>query len=160
MRTGSAESESIGGGPALFRVVRYWSRRWAAEAADDRGRGDDVGAILLLDAVEAAAGSDGRAAIADVAAELGLDRSNASRMLSAAVESGYVTKSIDVVDGRRAHLTITASGRRLMRSARAWQREQFAELVADWPERDATRFAVLLERLAGELPEHRRSTSP
>src|SRR5262245_26764563 len=100
-----------GGGPALFRLVRFWSRRWAADAAR-QGAGDagHVGHVLILEAIDAAAGAGQggpgtggpgtggvgtggagtTAAIADVAVQLGLDRSNASRMLASAVAAGLV----------------------------------------------------------------------
>ena len=141
-------AEIADGGPALFRLVRFWSRRWAADAARDTD--DDavrVGHVLVLEAIDASR-TKGSAAIGDVAVELGLDRSNASRMLAAAVEAGLVTKAVSPTDGRRTELRATASGRELLTSARAWQRETFTRLVADWPAQDARRFAGYLQRLA------------
>jgi DNA-binding MarR family transcriptional regulator len=123
------------GGPALFRLVRFWSRRWAPAP------------VPLLEAIDAAQ-VDGTAAINDVAVELGLDRSNASRMLADAVRDGLVTKAAAPDDARRAVLGLTDDGRAMLADARAWQAERFAELVADWPVRDARRFAGYLVRLA------------
>ena len=80
--------------------------------------------------------------------ELGLDRSNASRMLADAVRDGLVTKAAAPDDARRAVLGLTDDGRAMLADARAWQAERFAELVADWPVRDARRFAGYLVRLA------------
>ncbi len=144
------QAEIADGGPALFRLVRFWSRRWAADAArvsvDD---GASVGHVLVLEAIDAAR-TKGSAAIADVAVELGLDRSNASRMLAAAVDAGFVVKTASALDGRRAELRTTASGRSLLEAARAWQQEAFAQLVADWPDQDARRFAAYLRRLAAQ----------
>lgn len=155
MRTDSRQRLEIAdGGPALFRLVRFWSRRWAANAARDSD--DDarrVGHVLVLEAIDASH-AKGSAAIGDVAVELGLDRSNASRMLAAAVEAGLVTKTVSPADGRRTELRATASGRELLASARAWQRETFTELVADWPAEDARRFAAYLLRLAAQPLDH------
>ena len=92
----------------------------------------------------------------DVAAELGLDRSNASRMLAAAVSAGLVTKTVSPQDARRTDLRATASGRALLEAARAWQQETFAQLVAGWPAHDASRFAAYLNRLASQSLEHSR----
>lgn len=190
-----------GGGPALFRLVRFWSRRWTADAAR-HGTGDaaHVGHVLVLEAIDAASSAppassrppadggppassgqaaDGgppassgvacardsaasrnpagdrspasygpRAAIGDVAVQLGLDRSNASRMLASAVAAGLVTKTTHPADARRTELTITPVGRDLLAAARAWQDRVFARLVADWPEADARRLAGYLQRLA------------
>jgi len=134
MRTDSLDQADIGrGGPALFRLVRFWSRRWAAGAARD-GAGDiaHVGHVLVLEAIDAAL-ARGSAAIGDVAAELGLDRSNASRMLAGAVSAGLVTKTPA-----------------LLAAARAWQQEEFTRMVAGWPAGDARRFAAYLQRLAAQ----------
>lgn len=105
--------------------------------------------MLVLEAIDAAA-DDGPAAIGDVAVELGLDRSNASRMLAAAVAAGLVTKTISPGDGRRTELQVTTEGRALLSSARAWQQDRFTQLTAGWPARDARQFAGYLQRLAAE----------
>ena len=158
MRTDTSHRDGIaGGGPALFRLVRFWSRRWAADAARD-GAGDaaHVGHVLVLEAIDAAA-AKGSAAIGDVALELGLDRSNASRMLADAVASGLVTKAVSPEDARRTELGVTADGHSMLAAARAWQEEVFAQLVAGWPAADARRFATYLKRLASQslrTPDH------
>lgn len=150
MRTAVTEIDH--GGPALFRLVRFWSRRWGPGAAL-RSTGDamQVGRVVVLEAIDAAT-RDGSAAIAAVADELGLDRSGASRMLADAVEAGLVTKTISPGDARRAELGLTEQGRLLLAAARAWQSEVFAELVAGWPPADAQRFAGYLARLAAQPP--------
>jgi DNA-binding MarR family transcriptional regulator len=144
----AVRTEITGGGPALFTLVRYWSRRWTAGLTDADGDTARVGHILILEAIHAAAGGDGPAQIAEVAAELGLDRSNASRMLAGAVDAGLVTKTTSPDDARRAELAITPAGRHLLAGARAWQEHTFARLVTDWPAADARRFATYLVRLA------------
>lgn len=150
MRT-EYDDAAEGGGPALFRLVRFWSRRWTAGAAR-YGTGDSghVGRVLVLEAIDAASAGAGAAAIADVARELGLDRSNASRMLADAVAAGLVRKTISAQDSRRTELALTPAGQTLLDAARAWQRETFARLVADWPPADARRFAGYLVRLASQ----------
>jgi DNA-binding MarR family transcriptional regulator len=137
------------GGPALFRLVRFWSRRWASGVP----AADHVGHILVLEAISAAA-DDGVAQIGAVAVELGLDRSNASRMLAAAVSAGLVTRTVAAADARRTELALTPSGEALLTAARAWQEETFARLVADWPAADARRFAAYLVRLANQKEAH------
>jgi DNA-binding MarR family transcriptional regulator len=154
MRTDRPHTTTVAeGGPALFRLVRFWSRRWAAGSAQ---HGDaHVAHILVLEAVEAASAGgsgtrSGSAAIGDVASELGVDRSNASRMLADAVAAGFVTKTASPDDARRTVLGITPAGRSLLDAARAWQEDMFSRLVADWPRQDARRFAGYLHRLAAE----------
>lgn len=156
------DAELLQGGPALFRIVRFWSRRWAVGAArDGAGDAEQVGHVLILEAIAAAlsgepAPSSGEssavrgkaAAISDVAADLGLDRSNASRMLAAAVEAGLVTKTTSGADARRTELRMTPAGQSMLAAARAWQEQTFLELTASWPRADARRFAIYLHRLA------------
>jgi DNA-binding MarR family transcriptional regulator len=154
MRTDMAGEDGLdGGGPALFRLVRFWSRRWAADAARD-GAGDpaQVGHVLVLEAIDAAQ-AGGPGAIGEVARQLGLDRSNASRMLAEAVAAGLVTKTVSPEDARRTELGITAAGHQLLAGARAWQDQAFARLVAGWPAADARRLAGYLRRLAAQSPE-------
>lgn len=139
-----------GGGPALFRLVRFWSRRWATGITQDEG--GDVAHILVLEAVDAARGDGQPAQIGAVAVELGLDRSNASRMLAATVAAGLVTRTVSAQDARRTELDLTAAGEDLLAAARAWQEQTFARMVADWPARDARRFAAYLVRLAESNP--------
>jgi len=152
------------GGPALFQIIRFWSRRWAAGAArNSAGDAQQVGHVLILEAIAAAvrsgpaANSDessaslsGPAAIGDVAAELGLDRSNASRMLASAVAAGLVTKTTSAADARRTELGMTEAGQSLLAAARAWQEEAFLQMTASWPAADARRFATYLHRLAAQ----------
>jgi DNA-binding MarR family transcriptional regulator len=151
MRTDNTDHADVGrGGPALFRLVRFWSRRWAAGAAQD-GAGDitHLSHVLVLEAIDAASAT-GPSAIGDVAAELGLDRSNASRMLAGAVSAGLVTKMASPGDARRTELRMTADGRSLLAAARAWQEEAFTHMVAGWPADDARQFAGYLQRLASQ----------
>jgi DNA-binding MarR family transcriptional regulator len=109
----------------------------------------------VLEAVDAA-GHGGVAQIGAVAEELGLDRSNASRMLAAAVAAGLVTKTVAAQDARRTDLALTAEGERLLDAARAWQEQMFAELTAGWPAADARRFASYLVRLANQSDPRER----
>lgn len=137
--------KQLQGGPALFRLVRFWARRWtnAGQAASPSVH------VQVLEAIDAAT-RRGEASVTTVAAELGLDRSGASRMVSAAVEAGYVRKAASRSDARQAELLSTRRGDELLGAARAWQQSVFERLVADWPAADATRFALYLERLSSE----------
>jgi DNA-binding MarR family transcriptional regulator len=142
--------EPTGGGPALFRLVRFWSRRWAgqvaAEVAGEQRRLQDIQVVEAVDAAGA------EVSVADVAHQLGIDRSGASRFVADAVEHGYLRRDSAAADGRRAVLALTPAGRELLDGARAWQERVFGELTAHWPAADAAAFAHHLQRLAGELP--------
>ncbi len=144
-------------GAALFRLVRYWSRRWILQATahvtkDVTGEQRRVQDILVLDAVAAAARRDPEVAVADVAHQLGIDRSGASRFVTAAVYHGYLERRPSASDARRAVLTLTPAGRELLAGSHAWQEQVYAELTSGWEPEDAARFAGYLQRLEAELP--------
>lgn len=137
------------GGPALFRLVRFWSRRWATRTSEElTGRMRHVQHILVVEAV--AAGPD-EATVGVVAHQLGLDHSGASRMVRDAVEAGYLSRDASGRDRRRVLLRPTPSGDELLDGSRRWQRQVFEELTATWDRRDRRRFAAYLRRLAEEI---------
>lgn len=72
--------------------------------------------VLVLEAIHAAA-TRGPVSIADVADELGIDRSGVSPMVADAVEGGHVRKAASPEDARRAVLTITDAGTDASRNA-------------------------------------------
>ena len=140
-------------GAALFRLVRYWSRRWILQVSENlTGEQRRVQDILVLDAVAAAARRDPEVAVADVAHQLGIDRSGASRFVTAAVDHGYLERRPSASDARRAVLTLTPAGRELLAGSHAWQEQVYAELTSGWEPEDAVRFAGYLQRLEAELP--------
>ncbi len=139
------------GGPALFRLVRFWSRRWARGVAV----GVDVEAslpqhVITLEAVNACTGEDG-ATVGQVARQLGLDHSGASRMVAAVEAAGFVERSRSSVDGRRSVVRVTGAGQQLLEVSLRWQRQMFEELTIGWSEQDRQQFAGYLDRLASQL---------
>lgn len=140
------------GGPALFRLVRFWSRRWTRGVTD--GAGHDALAsqhVLVVDAVDAIRRAGAEATVGQVAQQLGLDRSGASRMVAAAAEKGYLEQRRAPSDARRSALALTTAGQDLLDHSHQWQRAKFVELTADWSSSDRTRFAGYLERLARDV---------
>jgi DNA-binding MarR family transcriptional regulator len=133
-----------GAGPALFRLVRYWSRRWAGEIVDPRTRD-----VQVLEAIDAAA-ARGAVSVTDIADELGVDHSGASRMVREAAARGHVRRGTAPHDARRATVAPTEAGTQLLAAARTWQDETFARMTAGWPPGDVRRLAAYLRRLADE----------
>lgn len=133
----------------MFRLVRFWSRRWARGVATDAGGPSAVGHVLAVDAVAACAATG--ATVGDVARLLGLDRSGASRMVAAAEAGGYLERRRVESDARMVRIRLTAAGDALIAAAEQWQRAAFAELTAEWPDEDRVRFAEYLHRLAAQV---------
>jgi hypothetical protein len=49
-------AELTGAGPALFRLVRFWSRRWTGRVAEElTGEQRRIQDVLVLEAVDGAA---------------------------------------------------------------------------------------------------------
>lgn len=135
-------------GRALFRVVRYWSRRWAGSPV---GMGRDV---MVTEAVSALQGADG-ATVNEVADELGIDQSGASRFISQAVERGYLRKVASPTDARQRLLLVTQEGETMLKSAHQWQELVFADLTCDWATEDVQRFHGYLQRFLEAQNERR-----
>lgn len=140
------------GGPALFRLVRFWSRRWINRASEDlTGRPDHVQHILVVEAVRTAADGPTEATVGTVAHQLGLDHSGASRMVRDAVAAGYLVRSGSDHDRRRVRLRLTPAGDDLLTGSHQWQSRVFNDLTANWDPHDRDRFAAYLRRLVTEV---------
>ncbi|MGW3996042.1 MarR family winged helix-turn-helix transcriptional regulator [Amycolatopsis sp. NPDC004772] len=141
------------GGPALFRLVRHWARQWGPDVVDRFAAGTPpswtVPNLFVIQAIDGAAGDE--VTVADVARQLGIDRSVASRMVSEAARAGFVERSTSTRDARRAVLTLTKSAKEFLEASRAHQRQAFDALVGHWPREDRERFAGYLDRLADEV---------
>ncbi len=136
------------GGPALFRLVRFWSRRWTNRASEDlTGRPDHVQHILVVEAVRTAE----EATVGTVAHQLGLDHSGASRMVRDAVAAGYLDRSGSEHDRRRVRLRLTPAGDDLLAGSHRWQSQVFDDLTTGWAPHDRDQFAAYLRRLATEV---------
>ncbi len=136
------------GGPELFRLVRFWSRRWAPQAAGRTGP-DHVQHVQVVEAVHAAGGAD--VGVPAVAHQLGVDRSVASRMVGEAASAGYVRRRTSAADARRVEVALTEEGERLLAASHDWQQETFEDLVSGWSAADRRRLAGYLRRLAAEV---------
>lgn len=153
---GVADSEN--GGPALFTLVRFWSRRWVNRALLGVAAGSDaetrnIAHIQVIEAV-AAVTDDDEVTVNGVAAQLAMDQSGASRMIRDAVAAGYLVRKGSGHDRRRAVVELTAEGRRLHGQALRWQQQCFDDLTAAWSDRDRRLFAGYLQRLAEETTTH------
>ncbi|WP_240687290.1 MarR family winged helix-turn-helix transcriptional regulator [Amycolatopsis suaedae] len=139
----------------MFRLVRYWSRRWAPEVVERLYEGAPpawtVQNLYVIEAISSATRVNDEVTVADVARQLGLDRSVASRMITDAVSDGFVTRETSTQDARRARLLLTGEAERFLAATHRHQREAFNALVADWPAEDRRRFAGYLRRLARQV---------
>lgn len=139
-----------GAGQALFSFVRHWSRRWNGTADGERAtRGRDVLAVEAVNALS----HRGEPTVNDVAAELGLDQSNASRLLAHAAEAGYLALGRSANDRRQRTVTLTESGHQLIAAAHVWQDSVFEALTAEWTADERAAFERAMCRLVDKSPD-------
>jgi DNA-binding MarR family transcriptional regulator len=129
---------------ALFRLGRFWLRRWAGMASAEPGH------VQHIRVVEAVQTYGGQADVVTVAHQLGLDHSGASRLVRDAVAAGYLVRGTSASDRRRrASLRLTDSGHVLLAEitrARVRRRRSFDELTSTWDERDRRHFCLYLRK--------------
>jgi DNA-binding MarR family transcriptional regulator len=136
--------DSRGPGQSLFRLVRFWSRRWTG--AGQAVELEHVRDVMVTEAVASLSQRDA-ATVNAVANELGIDQSGASRFIAQAVQRGYLQKAAAQQDARARVLHVTPAGEDLLRAAHEWQETVFADLTAGWPEQDVRQLQSYLERL-------------
>ncbi len=141
-----------GAGRALFGLVRFWSRRWMGVGGGD-AEGRKVQDILAVEAVASVRSAGGEANVNDVARHLGIDQSNASRLIAQAVQSGVLGKQRSARDGRATTLVLLPQGEALIAASWRYQEDLFRRMVADWDPEDQARLAGYLKALAvGRTP--------
>jgi DNA-binding MarR family transcriptional regulator len=143
-----------GAGQALFSFVRHWSRRWNGTADSERAtRGRDVLAVEAVNALS----PRGDPTVNDLAAELGLDQSNASRLLTHAAEAGYLALGRSANDRRQRSVALTESGHQLLAAAHAWQDSVYEALTAEWTDDERGAFERAMRRLVAKSSDLGRS---
>jgi DNA-binding MarR family transcriptional regulator len=120
-----------------------WRRRLLIGSAHRLGLSD----LRVLRSVERRSG----ASIGDVAEDLGIEHSSASRAVTQVVAAGFLIKSSSPEDKRRTILELTDTGRQALRNTTARRREMVADAVIDWMPSDIARLNELLRRLADEF---------
>jgi DNA-binding MarR family transcriptional regulator len=84
--------------------------------------------------------------IGTLAGTLGLDPSTAGRQVTAMLRKGLADRAPDPADRRRAVVTATDTGRRLLHATSRRRRELMAGLLAGWSDDDLHMLAALVTR--------------
>jgi DNA-binding MarR family transcriptional regulator len=103
----------------------------------------------LLDALE---GAEHPPSVSELAEAIGVDQPRASRLVQAAVEAGHVRREADPSDARRSALVLTASGRKLLETARDTRRGAVETALAAFTPEETAEFARLLSRFIADWP--------
>jgi DNA-binding MarR family transcriptional regulator len=117
------------------------------------GKPLDMAKIFACDAVSDLAQRKPSVTVKDVAAELELEHSTASRLLSDVEQDGLVTRGTDPDDRRRTTLELTDLGESVVGDATAITRFFTRLLLSEWPREDVEDLTRLLGRLADTVHE-------
>src|SRR3954453_17580840 len=98
---------------------------------------------------------DARVNVNAVAAELGVNASNASRTCDRLVERGLLRRKDDPADRRRVLLSLTKPGHRLIAAVMDRRRREFAEIVADMRDTDRRALMRSLQAFTSAAGDHR-----
>ena len=132
-------------GQALFAFVRFWSRRWTGVGLGGRAeRGQDV---MVLETVHGLASRREVVSVNDVAREVGVDQSGASRMVTRAHRLGLLSRRPPGRVGEPASIAVAPAGEVLLRQAHEWQDDVLRSLTAGWPAEDVRTLLTLMDRL-------------
>jgi DNA-binding MarR family transcriptional regulator len=134
---------------AMTEIRRRQARRSPGELADLQAWGRDD--LALLPALEAIEELGDQATVGAVAALVGLDRSSASRTVSAGVRAGYVVRMASQSDGRSTFLRLSEQGERFTRFAHEYRHARIEQALTGWSRKDRAQLATLMARFTDGL---------
>jgi DNA-binding MarR family transcriptional regulator len=136
---------------ALGRIRRSMARQsLGRRVLADLGADIDPSLVEVLHAIAGGGGatSPDAVSIGIVAQEMGVDPSQASRLVREAVAAGLVGRVASPDDARRSALQLTELGAALVASSRNYKHALLLEHFRDWSEQDLRDFARLLTRFS------------
>lgn len=137
---------------AIFRFRAATQRpAYRARILDGVDFAGGIAALRVLRSVERLTAEDASPSIGQVAAELGVEHSTASRSVDGLVRQGLLVRARCTDDQRQARLSLTARGVTTLEAATTRRQEELAALVDDWPAEDVTTLTDLLDRLRGRF---------
>lgn len=137
---------------SMLRIMRRQSRRTLGSAAAARAeRPVQIEHIPVLVAAEEKILDTGEVMVNDIAAIMGIDPSRASRLVNDAIKAGYLLRIASQQDGRRTCVELTPQGQGLVDQSHAFRQRLYADVLADWSDRDKATFARLLNRFTETL---------
>jgi DNA-binding MarR family transcriptional regulator len=136
---------------ALGRLRRLWeSPRIRQQFHDRLGEVVDPAMARTLWAIDVSECLE--PSVRDVAEQLSVDTSTASRLVDTVVSAGLVERATSAQDRRRAVLRLTPEGSELRLRVQRLRTQLLAERTADWDPADVATLAILLDRLARAGP--------
>ena len=109
-----------------------------------------VSNLRVLRAVQLREGGPEGPTVRDVALDLDVEHSTASREVSAVVAQGYLTKSTSAADLRRTCLALTEEGRTALHAATNARLTWLEQSLQEWSDNDLRTLLGLLDRLVDD----------
>jgi MarR family transcriptional regulator, 2-MHQ and catechol-resistance regulon repressor len=126
---------------AVSELVRAWQLRDRNRAGTHNLSSSAAYAIEVLVRM-------GAIGVNELAAELYVERSTASRIVAGLEEKGYVLRSLDPSDRRSVHIEVTELGRQVHRQLHEENLRAAAELLASTPAEERNALTEQLRELA------------
>lgn len=138
---------------SLMHMRRYLSRPPSACLPPLPGLPDnvDVTHAWACETIRLLAAAGSAASVKQVANELMLDHSTASRLLTQLADRGLVTRERDPADRRSTVVTLTESGQRVAVTAEAIRTHLMAWVFAEWDDQELAGFAQSLGRFSNTI---------
>lgn len=127
---------------ALLRLRHFFD---APAILTDTGTRIELSTLLVLEAV-ARCGSS--ASVREIADQLDVAHSTASRLVTRAESARMVERATSTTDRRETVIETTAVGHGFRRRATTYRHDRLAALTTGWSPEERTTFARLLDRFA------------
>jgi DNA-binding MarR family transcriptional regulator len=109
----------------------------------------ELATVRLLRAIERSGGED--PTVGEIASDLGIDPSTASRLIDRAETLGVVKRQPCEEDGRQMRVGLSPSGHETLVAVAEARRAVLAEVTQGWNYEDLRRLASLLEKLGASF---------
>lgn len=108
----------------------------------------DLSAVLVTDTVARLRGDGEKTRIADIAANLTVKPSTASRLVASTEAAGFIRRTPSPDDPRSVALDLTPAGEELNATAKGFRIGFLRHAVSGWDDQTVTVFAALLDQFS------------
>lgn len=138
---------------SLMRMRRYMTKppggEWRVPGTDTTF---EFAKIAACEAVYHLS-KEGLVSVGDIANELTLEHSTASRLLADCEADDLIRRTRDAVDRRKVNIALTEWGGHVAKTAVLLHAELLQRLLGEWKPSDVAKFAVLLDRFSTSVGE-------
>ncbi|WP_165372900.1 MarR family winged helix-turn-helix transcriptional regulator [Pengzhenrongella frigida] len=130
---------------ALLRLRHFFD---APAILTDTGTRVELSTLLVLEAV---ARSGSSASVREIADQLDVAHSTASRLVTRAENAGMIARATSTTDRRETVIETTAVGHDFRRRASAYRLDRLVALTSGWTQDERATFASFLDRFSAAV---------